>query len=496
MISNLPPQAQVARFILASAFAWTLTPALVHLAPPIDVVESAMWGPEWVIGTYKHPAMPAWVIEIGRRATGTLGWPVYLASQLFVAATLWLTYCIGRDLMDAPRGAAAALSLAGVEYVSWASPNFNHNIAEMPFWVAAIWLAWRAADTGSRRAWIGLGAVAAAGLYAKFSLAVILLVIAIWLLADARARRTLATAGPWLALTTFLIGAFPLARWLIGNDFGPLGYASARAGDSLASQLAFLPRVALSGLPIVAVLALAGLLGRIWHPLGPRAPAPVPAPVDDRAHRFLLWMALGPPLLVLAGAILTRTGLRGSWGAPMLALPAVLAIAWTSRRFDRLALAIVARCAMVLAVAVPFAYAVIVSTLLRPETRPSRVNWPQTAIAAELRSAWARETSGAQLLIIAGDTWIAGLGGIGADQPSILTDGDMRRSPWITPERLQRQGALVVWEQVSRGKPPGLDALIAGRTVHEARVPWPRARAAPDLVVYYAIIPPAARTAK
>ena len=490
MIANTPPHRLLAAFIAASLITWTLAPALVHLAPPIDVVESAMWGPEWVLATYKHPAMPAWVIEIGRRLTGTIGWPVYFASQLFVAATLWLTYQIGADLMDARRGAAAALSLAGVEYVSWSSPNFNHNIAEMPFWMAAIWLTWRAVAAGSRAAWIALGAVSAAGLYAKFSLAMILVVIAVWLLADARARATLITAGPWLALAAFAVVAFPLARWLIAHDFQPLTYASVRAGGGLFSQLAFLPRLALAGLPIVVMMALAGLFGRFGQS-APSASVP-PSALDDRARRFMLWVALGPPLLVLLGAVASGTGLRGSWGAPMLAMPAVLAIALTGRRFDPAALTALARAAAVLVLAIPLGYALVVSTLLRPEQRPSRVNWPRVAIAAELRAAWARETSGAPLSIVAGDTWIAGLAGLGPNQPSIFTDGDMRLSPWITPARLARDGALVVWEQVSRGKPPTLDLLIAGRTIHEARFKWPRAPQAADLVVYYAIISPAA----
>ena len=46
-----------------------------------------MWGREWAIATYKHPALPSWVLEASRLATGTVGWPAYLAGQLFVAAT-------------------------------------------------------------------------------------------------------------------------------------------------------------------------------------------------------------------------------------------------------------------------------------------------------------------------------------------------------------------------------------------------------------------------
>ncbi len=482
----LAPHMLLVLYTAVSAVLWTVVPALVHLSPPIDVVESALWGPEWVIGTYKHPALPAWVIESARRLGGGSVWPVYLASQLFVAATTWLTYLIGRGLMDAPRGVAAALLLAGLESMSWASPNFNHNIAQLPFWLAAIWLAWLSVETRSLGAWAALGAVAAAGLYAKFSLAVLLVVIALWLVADAKARRTLTTPGPWLALAVFVAVSAPLASWLIAVDLEPLRYASTRAGESALSMIAFLPRVALAALPIVATMALAGLFGRakISDP-----PSRLP---DQRTWIFLLATALGPLALVLLGAIVGGTGVRGSWGAPMLAMLAVLGVALTASRVTEVAVQRLAVVAGVLAVAIPLGYAGVVTTLLRPESRPSRVNWPQAAIATELRAAWGRETK-APLRIVAGDAWIAGLAGLTADRPSILTDGDMKLSPWITPERLAREGVLVVWETALRGKPPGLDALIAGRSPQTLAFNWPRARKAADLVVHYVIVPPAER---
>ena len=57
---------------------WTLIPALTSLALPIDVIEGYLWGREWVLATYKHPALPAWVLEISRIVTGQIGWPAYL----------------------------------------------------------------------------------------------------------------------------------------------------------------------------------------------------------------------------------------------------------------------------------------------------------------------------------------------------------------------------------------------------------------------------------
>ena len=81
------PAALVSLLIVGQIVAWTLAPALTHSAPPLDVVEGYMWGREWVIATYKHPALPSWALEASRLATGAVGWPAYFVSQLFIAAT-------------------------------------------------------------------------------------------------------------------------------------------------------------------------------------------------------------------------------------------------------------------------------------------------------------------------------------------------------------------------------------------------------------------------
>ena len=92
---------------------WTFAPFYTHDAPPLDVVESTMWGREWVLATYKHPALPSWLLEGLYLLTGATGWPAYFASQLCVALTFALVYRLGRELF-APDENAAPKSLAGV----------------------------------------------------------------------------------------------------------------------------------------------------------------------------------------------------------------------------------------------------------------------------------------------------------------------------------------------------------------------------------------------
>ena len=474
--------------LLAMAVLWTIIPALVHTAPPLDVVESALWGREWVVGTYKHPGMPSWFIEAGRWLHGgTIGWPVYAASQLFALATLGLTFLLARDLAGARVAIASVFALLGVEYFSWRSVEFNHTLAQMPFWVGAAWCAWRAVMRPALIWWLALGAMAALGLYAKLSNAVLLVVIAGWILSTARGRATLGTSGPWLGGLTFAVLLIPLVRWLTDSDFHAFEYASARGHEqSLAATLLFPVSALLQAAPVALALALAGFFNR--NLVAPDATTPH----SRDALSFLKTVTLLPLLLSVIIALFDGSGVRATWMAPAIPLLTVLLIVHFASRLNDTVLANLGKVALGMAVLIPLGYGLLSPYAGRYGwSPPLRVNWPQRDVSRALATAWTQET-GKPLKIVAGAAWMAGLVALDhPDRPSILTEGQLKFSPWITPERLKRDGALAVWVE-GRGAVgmPALDALIAGKPVKEVRIPFPRNKPGQDIVVKYAIIPP------
>lgn len=76
-------------------------------------------------------------------------------------------------------------------------------------------------------------------------------------------------------------------------------------------------------------------------------------------------------------------------------------------------------------------------------------------------------------------------------KPSVYIDADSGRSPWITPERLAKEGALVVWEEKGDGTLPSqLAALIGTATRRESTFNWPYMPSHSPLRIGYAIVPP------
>jgi hypothetical protein len=159
-------------------------------------------------------------------------------------------------------------------------------------------------------------------------------------------------------------------------------------------------------------------------------------------------------------------------------------------RVDRLTLQRVAGLAFAACLIAPIANAgwLIVDRYLG--TQPIRMVWPQAEIATRMRSVW-RETTNSPLLIVGGDYWVAGLVALDApERPSIYDPDDPRATPWITPARLDDDGALLVWPVVNgRGDHDGRD-LPSGTIRGVETFAWSPVATKAPITIEYAIIPP------
>ena len=475
------PEQALGVLVAAQIAFWTLAPALSYSTPPLDVVEMYAWGREGVVATFKHPNLPGLLLEGLRRATGAVGWPAYLLAQICIGVTFWAVFALGREVMDARRALAGVLMLTGVYFFSWVTPEFNHNVLQMPLWALTVLMLWRASARGRTIDWLLLGVLAGLGVWAKYSQLILLAVAVVWMLWDGEARKRLLTPGPWLALAAFALVAAPQALWLRDNDFLPFAYAARRAsGGGPLQALEFTLTQVLNHAPMALLLLCAGFFGK--------RVAEGPAPPDARAMRFLLFMGLGPVALsVLAGVF--GMGLRASWGAPMFSLSGLIVAAWLSGRFNAARLKRLAIGAGVLIVAVSALYFAHVRYGAAFTDDPLRGNWPRGAITRALEREWLAET-GVPLRVVAGDIWTAGLVGMGdAQAPSVLINGDFEISPWVSRARAAREGVLLVW-RADQTPPPGVQALGEGLPVQSARFPYRDFPNAPPLELRYAIMPP------
>lgn len=492
-LASIDPAVVVAALVAVHIVVWTLAPALSHPGLPLDVVEGYAIGREWVVGYHKHPAAPWWLLEASRVVTGAVGWPAYLISALSVALTYWLVFLLGRDLLGAPRALAGTLLLTGILYFSWVTPELNHNVLQMPIWVGVLLALNRARVRGGTGWWLLLGALGALGIYAKLTMGLLLAICGLYLLVDPLGRSRLATRGPWLGLAVFVLLCVPLAHWLVTTDFQVLDYAEARAARSRSGGIALFLLKQLASSVGLYVLVLAAFGTALLRSLAPARLAEAWR-ADRDALAFLTWLHFAPLLGAALLALATGSGLKGSWGTPMLSLSGLLVMAWAPGLSGRAPLARLCVGAALLLMLVPLAYSVVAR---RPEpvrNPTARLQWPQAQIAARFESLW-REKTGTPLRYVASDLWAGGIVvAHAAGRLSLLVDSDLAKSPWLTLADLEKHGVLAVWW----ADPPRYihdyqRLLVGGRIDGVEQFRMPARGGHYDISLPYTIYPPGSR---
>lgn len=481
------PAKWVISLIILQAVLWTAAPALTHISLPFDVVrEGLAWGHEWQWGYHKHPPLVSWIAEASFVAFGD--WGPFLASQLAIALTYWCVFRLGTELLDPERAAIGTLLLVGVFYFTLPTPEFNHNLAQMPIWAGALLCFQHALKRGDWRWWVGLGLAVGVGILTKYTIVVLVAVMLIYVATSANRRRAFATPGPYLAILVACVLVAPHVLWLLENDFLPFHYAQGRAGDTLglldrlARPVGFTAAQIADHVPMVLLLLLSGLL---WFR---RLDTPLP-PEDAESRRFLLWLGIGPAVLTCLLAVTAGMGLRDMWGAPMWSLSGLIAVAYLTpnwRRMNRLRL-LASVYTLVAVLGVGYGAQVMFGEERRG--KPSRSGWPDREIAANLGEKW-REALDCPLGIITGESWLAGLVALRSEgRPSVYLHANPVIAPWVTQQRLARQGTLAVWRVREDAAPPAEIAALDGLRIGGVEsFAWPRLANADPLKVGWGIV--------
>jgi 4-amino-4-deoxy-L-arabinose transferase-like glycosyltransferase len=428
----------------------------------MDIAEALYWGRELPIGTYKHPPLPAVLANAVYELTNNHLWSLYILAQLALIATAALVWTLARAMLPARDAALAAISLITVYLISYLSPEFNNNVALEPFWIAAILSLHRALRPGAPRPilwWLAAGAAFALAAWCKYSIIFLAAPAAVLILATREGRAALKTPGPYAGA---LLGAaiiFPHLRWLIDNHFVSLEYARSRPvrGGLLGAfqdPLVFLASIIAAAAP--AALCLLPILER---PLttAPRDPTPAldetnqphPTPFD---RLFIRIMVFGPILAQVLAASILNVRLRAPWAAVLLVpLPLALLVRLRTRR-EGTRSAIAACIAVNLALAASLAVYSL-QTPRWPSPRP-RTAFPFDQLAAAIDQRW-RAISPAPVPAVIGHSWLSSESALflpgrprvsnGYEHVSTARPYDPRVDPWLTPDTLRENGAVILW---------------------------------------------------
>jgi 4-amino-4-deoxy-L-arabinose transferase-like glycosyltransferase len=483
------PQAAFGGFLGLHFAVWTALPALFYANLPLDLIEAVTYGREWQLGYDKLPPLPWWLVEIMHRLFGADA-AYYALAQAVVIIAFVFVFATARSVVGTVGALVAVLIIDGMHYFQYTAVKFNHDVIQLPFWALAGYAFHTALRRGRLGHWALLGLAFGGALWAKYFVVVLAAPYALFMLFDRRARRALATPGPWLALAVALVVAAPHVVWLFQTDFLPFAYASHRAAP-VRGWLDHLRHPALfTGSQIFFALPSLFIAAALFWPRNKSA-LPAPAqPVDAFDRRIVALLAFGPGLTMIALTAVSGRGTFAMWGYPLwlyLGLWLVMAAHSTldAARLTR----VVAAWAAVFTVFV-VVFAANYSVLPYFDHRYRAVFFPGDKLGEKLTQAF-RAATGAPLRYVIGTMWDGGnLAHYSPDQPQVLIDGLPRRAPWIDLNDLRNKGAVVVWTESDPAQLPPSFAAIAPNAEVGAPFDLPMRRGSGAIHVGWAILRP------
>ncbi len=458
-IENVPRL--LAGLSLLHLLIWTAVPTLVTSNAPFEVVRAVAYGHEWQMGYRTGPPLVPWLLEGIVELAGTRLWPFFLSAQLCLVFTFVIVWKLARRFCGPWAAFAAVLAVEGAYFASNSSPELNPSVVQMP--LAALF-GWRlhCALAGKRMIdWIVVGLSLGVGLWASYSMAAYVAVLAVAPCFSRRCGRSWAGVAVAMALAGVLI--LPHVAWLA--DGGLELVVDARGlrdpvGDQAGIGSIALPVLGrlLATLPfwLIAATLLA------W----PRQGIAIERSPDvGRLDRDVaLALAICPVVALIVFAAITGRGVdRMLDGGIWCFMGLAMVICWrpviSAERVRWFGLS----WALVFLLPV-FSFTMTHTVGLLLSKRELKAHFPGALVARTVTDGW-RDQSGRPLRYVVGSGWLAGNVGLySPDRPTVFVRADPRRNPWVDLRDLADGGAVLIWsiEKDGVGIPGELSRLFPG----------------------------------
>jgi 4-amino-4-deoxy-L-arabinose transferase-like glycosyltransferase len=430
----------VAILLLMFVAAWTafhvVSQASVDLHP--DLLENYAWGRHPSAGYYKHPPLGGLMAGAWFAVFPATDWSFELLAMVNAAVALFAIDRIARLYLSGDKRLLVLLLLLLTPFYQFHAQRFASNQTLLSTWPIATYCFLRAFQTRGVLWSAAAGAAAALAMLGKYYSIYLVAAFVVAALAHPARWAYLRSPSPWISAVAGLIVMAPHLRWLTSSGFTPFDYIRAAHGGASPAQV----------IASVATYLLGGL-GYVALPIAAYA-------LVVRPDRRLLKQTLWPPdpdrrmLVVLLAAPLLLPALS----APFLGVP--LTSLWTMPGWFLLPIVLLApdAAAVPRPRAVAVAASVLAITVLALVAAPA-VAWTKhaagskhgreyyRALSDEITQEWRRHTQ-RPLSIVAGDMNLVGaITFYSPDHPDSVPDFDLRTAPWVTPERLQREGYAV-----------------------------------------------------
>tara|TARA_Y100001970_G_scaffold173012_1_gene211421 strand:- start:4748 stop:6109 length:1362 start_codon:yes stop_codon:yes gene_type:complete len=306
-------------FIFFHLLIWTLVPTFTNTNLPLDTIEALAWGSNLDWGFDKHPPFSAFAVEMFYRIFGSQDWAFYLLSQIFVITAFFVVYKFSEEIFNNKNLALlSVLLLEGIFFYNFTTPEFNVNVAQLPFWALTVYYTWRCIKYDKATDYLFLGIIAGLGILSKYLF--IYLIIGIKLVFFYFLKKGIKFSHYFIAGPITLLILLPHLIWLNENNFITITYGLQRTGgvgsfiDHLIYPLFFLGKQI--GLLTPFFIMFFFLIKKIKSKIN----------LKDKKFVFLLLTTIAPIFFMLLTSMIMGAKIRTMWMTPFYLFAGTLII--------------------------------------------------------------------------------------------------------------------------------------------------------------------------
>ncbi|MBS0385115.1 MAG: glycosyltransferase family 39 protein, partial [Proteobacteria bacterium] len=248
---------------------------------------------------------------------------------------------------------------------------------------------------------------------------------------------------PYLSAAAALLVFSPHIWWLVQTGFLPFHYFDGETGRSytpvLAHALGTLGAIVALHIFVIAVVASSASISaaRWWRSAMTLWRAP--------NERMLIVLAMAPIVLTIAVALICRNKVSANMLIGTVSLLPLLLIKTAAPDETKLMRRAIIGAVTVTLVSLALSPAIAVAKMRF--SREPDVMQPRAEVAQIVTQIWRRTTS-APLSYVAGSEFYANATSFySPEHPHVFIDFDYHEAPWVTPQRLQNGGLLVVCDE-------------------------------------------------
>ena len=183
-------------------------------------------------GYLDHPPMTAWLIALTEWVFGKSEFAVRSGAGLLWALTAVYMFNYARHLYGKTPAFVTLMLLAALPFFFAIGFLMMPDAPLVAAWAGSLYYAERALLGRRTSAWIGLGASLGIGLLSKYSIVLLGLPIALFMVIDPQSRRWFWTPWPYLAASLALVLFAPVIAWNAAHDWASFAFQSTRRVES------------------------------------------------------------------------------------------------------------------------------------------------------------------------------------------------------------------------------------------------------------------------